>query len=54
MSRPLNFRQIEAFRAVMLSGTTIAAAATLGTTQRGEISTGCALLVVAPNKLKPP
>src|ERR1700682_5216805 len=33
MSRPLNFRQIEAFRVVMLSGTTIAAAARLGTTQ---------------------
>lgn len=33
MSRPLNFRQIEAFRAVMLTGTTTAAAAMLHTTQ---------------------
>ncbi|MFI5444001.1 LysR substrate-binding domain-containing protein [Polaromonas sp. UC242_47] len=33
MSRLLNFRQIEAFRAVMLSGTTTAAAAMLHTTQ---------------------
>ena len=33
MSRPLNFRQIEAFRAVMLTGTTIAAAEMLHTTQ---------------------
>jgi DNA-binding transcriptional LysR family regulator len=33
MPRPLNFRQIEAFRAVMLTGTTIAAAEMLHTTQ---------------------
>jgi DNA-binding transcriptional LysR family regulator len=33
VSRPLNFRQIEAFRAVMLTGTTIAAAEMLNTTQ---------------------
>jgi len=33
MSRPLNFRQIEAFRAVMQTGTTTAAAALLFTTQ---------------------
>ncbi|SFP89177.1 DNA-binding transcriptional regulator, LysR family [Variovorax sp. PDC80] len=33
MSRPLNFRQIEAFRAVMQTGTTTAAAAMLHTTQ---------------------
>jgi DNA-binding transcriptional LysR family regulator len=33
VSRPLNFRQIEAFRAVMLTGTTIAAAEMLRTTQ---------------------
>jgi DNA-binding transcriptional LysR family regulator len=33
MSRLLNFRQIEAFRAVMLTGTTTAAAAMLHTTQ---------------------
>lgn|SRR5664280_290484 len=33
MSRPLNFRQIEAFRAVMLTGTTTAAAEMLHTTQ---------------------
>lgn len=33
MARPLNFRQIEAFRAVMLTGTTIAAAQMLHTTQ---------------------
>lgn len=33
MSRPLNFRQIEAFRAVMQTGTTTAAAALLHTTQ---------------------
>jgi DNA-binding transcriptional LysR family regulator len=31
--RPLNFRQVEAFRAVMLTGTTIAAAELLHTTQ---------------------
>jgi DNA-binding transcriptional LysR family regulator len=35
MSRPLNSRQIEAFRAVMLSGTTTAAAKILHTTQPG-------------------
>ena len=35
MSRPLNSRQIEAFRAVMLSGTTTAAAKILNTTQPG-------------------
>lgn len=33
MSRPLNFRQIEAFRAVMLTGTTTGAAHMLRTTQ---------------------
>ncbi|KAG0923018.1 hypothetical protein G6F32_014428 [Rhizopus arrhizus] len=33
MSRPLNFRQIEAFRAVMLTGTTTGAAQMLRTTQ---------------------
>ena len=33
MPRPLNFRQIEAFRAVMQTGTTTAAAAMLHTTQ---------------------
>jgi DNA-binding transcriptional LysR family regulator len=33
VSRPLNFRQIEAFRAVMLTGTTTAAAEMLRTTQ---------------------
>lgn len=33
MPRPLNFRQIEAFRAVMQTGTTTAAAALLHTTQ---------------------
>lgn len=33
MARPLNFRQIEAFRAVMHTGTTTAAAAMLHTTQ---------------------
>src|SRR3546814_15954661 len=33
MSRPLNFRQIEAFRAVMLTGTTTSAARMLHTTQ---------------------
>lgn len=33
MARPLNFRQIEAFQAVMQSGTTTAAAALLHTTQ---------------------
>jgi DNA-binding transcriptional LysR family regulator len=33
MSRPLNFRQIEAFRAVMLTGTTTGAAQMLHTTQ---------------------
>lgn len=33
MSRPLNFRQIEAFRAVMLAGTTTGAAELLHTTQ---------------------
>lgn len=33
MTRPLNFRQIEAFQAVMQSGTTTAAAALLHTTQ---------------------
>ncbi|MFJ1251179.1 LysR substrate-binding domain-containing protein [Cupriavidus sp. CuC1] len=33
MARPLNFREIEAFRAVMLTGTTTAAAAMLHTTQ---------------------
>lgn len=33
MSRSLNYRQIEAFRAVMLTGTTIAAAERLNTTQ---------------------
>ncbi|HEY1225809.1 MAG TPA: LysR substrate-binding domain-containing protein [Ramlibacter sp.] len=33
MTRPLNFRQIEAFHAVMQSGTTTAAAAQLHTTQ---------------------
>ncbi len=33
MSRPLNFREIEAFRAVMLTGTTTAAAAIMHTTQ---------------------
>ncbi|MGJ7543100.1 LysR substrate-binding domain-containing protein [Variovorax sp. LT1R16] len=35
MTRPLNARQIEAFRAVMLSGTTTAAAQLLHTTQPG-------------------
>ena len=33
MSRPLNFRQIEAFHAVMLAGTTTGAAQMLRTTQ---------------------
>jgi len=33
MARPVNFREIEAFRAVMQSGTTTAAAALLNTTQ---------------------
>lgn len=33
MPRPLNFREIEAFRAVMQTGTTTAAAAVLNTTQ---------------------
>lgn len=33
MPRPLNFREIEAFRAVMLTGTTTAAAAMMHTTQ---------------------
>src|SRR3546814_18036071 len=33
MSRPLNFRQIEAFRAVMLTSTTTSAARMLHTTQ---------------------
>ncbi|MBN9429531.1 MAG: LysR family transcriptional regulator, partial [Burkholderiales bacterium] len=33
MARPLNFQQIEAFRAVVLLGTTVAAAKTLHTTQ---------------------
>lgn len=33
MSRPLTFQQIEAFRAVVLSGTTVAAAGMLHTTQ---------------------
>ncbi len=61
MARPLNFRQIEAFRAVMQSGTTTAAAAMLHTTQPSvsrllaqvQAASGLKLFDVNKGRLRP-
>jgi DNA-binding transcriptional LysR family regulator len=61
MARPLNFRQIEAFRAVMLAGTTISAAEMLHTTQPSvsrllaqvQSATGLRLFVLERGRLRP-
>ncbi|WP_062476240.1 LysR substrate-binding domain-containing protein [Variovorax boronicumulans] len=61
MSRPLNFRQIEAFRAVMQTGTTTAAAALLHTTQPSvsrllsqiQHATGLKLFDIHKGRLRP-
>lgn len=61
MARPLKFRQIEAFRAVMQTGTTTAAAALLNTTQPsvsrllGQVAsaTGLKLFESERGRLKP-
>lgn len=61
MTRPLNFRQIEAFRAVMQSGTTTAAAALLHTTQPSisrllaqmQASSGLKLFDIQKGRLRP-
>lgn len=61
MARPLNFRQIEAFRAVMLSGTTIGAAGMLHTTQPSvsrllaqvQAATGLKLFALERGRLRP-
>lgn len=61
MVRPLNFREIEAFRAVMLTGTTTAAAAMLHTTQpsvsrllaRMQAATGLKLFAIQKGRLRP-
>jgi DNA-binding transcriptional LysR family regulator len=61
MSRPLNFREIEAFRAVMLTGTTVGAARMLHTTQpsisrlisQAQMATGLALFANERGRLHP-
>lgn len=61
MARPLNFRQIEAFRAVMQTGTTTAAAAMLHTTQpsisrllaQAQAATQLKLFDVQKGRLRP-
>ncbi len=61
MARQLNFRQIEAFRAVMLAGTTIGAAEMLHTTQPSvsrliaqvQSSTGLKLFSLERGRLRP-
>jgi DNA-binding transcriptional LysR family regulator len=61
MSRPLNFRQIEAFRAVMLTGTTTSAARMLHTTQPSvsrlisqiQSATGIVLFDMQHGRLRP-
>jgi DNA-binding transcriptional LysR family regulator len=61
MPRPLQFRQIEAFRAVMQSGTTTAAAGMLNTTQpsisrllsQAAAATGLKLFEAERGRLKP-
>jgi DNA-binding transcriptional LysR family regulator len=61
MTRPLKFRQIEAFRAVMHTGTTTAAAALLNTTQPSisrllaqmGVATGLKLFEPERGRLKP-
>jgi len=60
MSRPLSFQQIEAFRAVVLTGTTVAAARMLHTTQptisrllgQAQSATGLQLLTNDRGRLK--
>ena len=61
MARQLNFRQIEAFRAVMLAGTTISAAEMLHTTQpsisrllgQAQAATGLKLFALERGRLRP-
>jgi len=61
MSRPLNFREIETFRAVMLTGTTTAAAAMLHVSQPSvsrilaqmQLAAGIKLFDTKANKLQP-
>ena len=61
MPRPLNFRQIDAFRAVMQTGTTTAAAAMLHTTQPSvsrllaqlQASSGLKLFDIQKGRLRP-
>ena len=61
MSRPLNFRQIEAFHAVMLAGTTTGAAQMLRTTQpsvsrllaQTQQATGLRLFDMERGRLRP-
>jgi DNA-binding transcriptional LysR family regulator len=61
MSRPLNFKQIEAFRAVMLTGTTTSAARMLHTTQPSvsrlisqvQSATGIRLFDIKNGRLRP-
>ena len=60
MARPLTFQQIEAFRAVVLSGTTVAAARMLHTTQptvsrligQAQSATGLKLFVIDRGRLQ--